>query len=109
MIFVISTLILIGLGLLVVTFLSCADNEALQKWFKNISKKTEKIEHSAKNEQEPTVIITIPKLSDLLDITDEIDLINPGSLFAIRIQQTREEWIFLKDKHSIQSVTINKF
>lgn len=101
MIFVISTLILIGLGLLVVIFLSCVDNETLQKWFKNIPKKTEK--------QEPTVIITIPKLSDLLDISDEIDLINPGSLFAVRIQQTREEWIFLKDKHSIRSIEINNF
>lgn len=109
MIFVISTLILIGLGLLVATFLSCADNETLQKWFKNIPKKTEKIEHSVKNEQEPRVIITIPKLSDLLDIADEINLINPGSLFAVRIQQTREEWIFLKDKHSIRSVKINNF
>lgn len=109
MIFVISTLILIGLGLLVVTFLSCVDNETLQKWFKDIPKKTEKIEHSVKNEQEPTVIIIIPKLLDLLDIIDEINLINPGSLFAVRIQQTREEWIFLKDKHSIRNVEINKF
>lgn len=109
MIFVTSTLILIGLGLLAVVFISCVDDETLQNWLKNGSKEAKTFRHLKDNKQEPMVIITIPKLSNLLDITDDIDLVENGSLFAVRIQQTREEYIFTKENHSIRSIKVNKY
>lgn len=102
--FIIAIAILLGIGALVTTFICFLESDAFTRW---ILEPVE--EYSSRLAYKPVRTFSIQKISDFWNIdTKDWEFIETGDYFSLKIEQEKEEVIFLKDPHGFHSVKIIK-
>lgn len=102
--FIITIAVFLGLGILAIVLIWFLDTDAFTKW---VLKPVE--EYSSRLVYKPVRTFSIQKISDFWNIdTKDWEFIETGDYFSLKIEQEKEEVIFLKDPHGFHSVKIIK-